>query len=119
MNPIPLAFALTLIADSVAADCQVTGPFFNVDRSDSVGRVMTAERNSPCRTQHSVGGSATLSGIRITEQPRSGRVVLDGAATVFTPRQGFTGKDALAVTICGSNRLGSGCSTLKYDVTVR
>jgi hypothetical protein len=42
-----------------------------------------------------------------------------GARFVFTPRPGFTGKDAYLFKICATKGAQQGCSTIAFAATVR
>lgn len=38
---------------------------------------------------------------------------------LYTPKNGFKGRDNFVIYICGSDRGGSGCARLNYQATIR
>jgi hypothetical protein len=56
----------------------------------------------------------------VTERPQNGSLTQSGQFTVvYRPKAGFRGQDSYAVRICGGHRSEAGCSTIRYQTTVR
>lgn len=114
-----LAVSMSLLATTAKADCR-TAPFrFFVDQNDTVDTTVNTD-GSECPIQFRAGGQLMLDGMTIAARPRNGTIATTGAlSAVYRPKTGFKGKDAFAIRVCGSNRSGKGCSTIRYAVTVQ
>jgi hypothetical protein len=91
---------------------------FYVNENDTTDVFVSAKPNEVCRGHLTAGGSLAISSIVIKQQPRNGRASVTGAGGTYVPRAGFVGNDFFIVSVCGRNNAGSGCSTIRYHVTV-
>lgn len=118
--------ALFMISDPAitSAACYWDRGNYFVDRDATyTERIRITEGTEWCARNFSSGGTNTFHSIRVTVQPKNGRLAAHGeySTTAFRyyPRKGFKGSDFFVMTVCGENRSGhKGCARLEFPVTV-
>jgi hypothetical protein len=121
------AFAL-VAAGPAAAACTTQSYRFNLHENQTVNTFQTVDQ-SGCETgfgagaQGNVGGSLETRYESITVLKRAQNLVIEPTSNGFgyaiKVRGGYRGKDSYAMRACGTTRLGKGCVTVNFDVTVQ
>jgi hypothetical protein len=112
------AFSVVVL-NAVEAKCSPPAgyPFF-VDQNDTVTYAQIADAKG-CGHNFRSGGQTIFPGASILLPAKNGKFVQIGALNFsYTPKAGFKGLDTYAVKVCGTNRGGSGCSTINYRTTI-
>ncbi len=127
--PALLAGALVFGASGLAeAACTTQSYRFNLHENQTVNTYQTVDQ-SGCDTgfgagaQGNVGGSLETRYESITLLKRAQNLVIEPTSNGFgysiKVRGGYRGKDSYAMRACGTTRLGKGCVTVNFDVTIQ
>lgn len=120
MRVLILAGCSSIVAFAAAeAKCSPPSgyPFFP-DQNDTVTYVQVADSKG-CGHFFRSGGQTAFTSASIVSAAKNGKFVQTGAFNFsYTPKAGFRGRDTYAVKVCGTNRAGSGCSTINYQTTI-
>jgi hypothetical protein len=121
------AFALMAASPAVAA-CTTQSYRFNLHENQTINTYQTVDQ-SGCETgfgagaQGNVGGSLETRYESITVLKRAQNLVIEPTSNGFgyaiKVRGGYRGKDSYAMRACGTTRLGKGCVTVNFDVTIQ
>jgi hypothetical protein len=77
-------------------------------------------RVRPARTILAKGRATSFTGISVEHEPENGKLVRTGANRfIYTPDNGFLGKDAYIFKICASKGAQKGCSTVAFVSQVK
>ena len=107
-------------ASTASAGCTYKPFDFRPERNDGVVVDSIVDAGSSCTHNFAEGPGYKFTGITFEHEPESGKLVKAGANRfVYTPRKGFTGKDAYLFKICAIKGALTGCSTVAFVVTVK
>lgn len=111
-------FSIVVLAGAEAKCSPPAGYPFFVDQNDTVTYVQTADAKG-CGHNFRSGGETIFTGASIIAPAKNGKFVQTGSFNFgYTPKAGFKGLDTYSVRLCGTNRRGSGCSTINYQTTI-
>jgi hypothetical protein len=111
--------AMAAMTSAAMADCRTIGMTFRLSRNDSVSTTGTLTKGSACSIGFRAGGTAHFTSGSIASRPSHGSLTQAGELRfVYKPAAGFKGVDRYSLRVCGTDRAGSGCATLTYDITV-
>jgi hypothetical protein len=124
-----LAGALLLgVTGLVEAACTTQSYRFNLHENQTVNTFQTVDQ-SGCETGFGAGAAGNVGGSletryeSITVLKRAQNLVIEPTSNGFgyaiKVRGGYRGKDSYAMRACGTTRLGKGCVTVNFDVTVQ
>jgi hypothetical protein len=112
------AVSFALIGQAAAA-C-VSTPVRYHFQNETVTSSAIVDSGDSCIHRRGAGGRAQFTSYSVIERPRNGSLAQAGQFTVtYRPAAGFRGQDTYAIRICGKSGTGSGCSTIRYQTTVR
>jgi hypothetical protein len=108
--------AMTSVA---AADCRIMRFTFHLSQNDSVSTTGISTGGSACVTRLWSGGASVFRSAAVTVPPTKGTVTESGTMRFrYKPSAGLKGTDRYSIRICGSDRAGSGCSTITHVITL-
>jgi hypothetical protein len=111
--------ATAAMTSAAAADCRWIPLTFRFSRNDSVATNGTSTKGSACSVGFRAGGNTHFTSGSIAARPGHGTLAQTGALQfVYRPAAGFKGVDRYSLRVCGTDRAGSGCATLTYNITV-
>jgi len=111
--------AMTAMTSAAAADCRWIPSTFRFSRNDSVSTTGTSTKGSACSIGFRAGGTTHYTSGAIAARPSHGTLAQTAALNfVYRPAAGFKGVDRYSLRVCGTDRAGSGCATLTYNITV-
>jgi len=113
------AWSLTGV-DTAWAHC-ISSPIRYRFQNETVEASTVVTAGTSCNHYRGAGGRMFFTELSIVQRPTNGTLQQTGQFIVrYTPKSGFRGSDVYAVRICGeSQAVGSGCSTIRYNVTVQ
>jgi hypothetical protein len=107
------------MTNAAAADCRIIGFTFRMSQNESVSTTGVSTGGSACSTRFRSGGMSSFRSAAVAAAPAHGTLTEIGTMRFrYKPRPGFKGADRYSIRICGSDRAGSGCATLGYNITV-
>jgi len=117
--PIAATYLLLLPA-SAQAGCLYKNFEFHPEKNDGVVVDVIVDAGSFCTHNFGRGQGYKFTGISFVHEPEHGKLVAAGANRfIYTPDQGFKGKDAYVFRICASKGGQKGCSTVAFMSQVR
>lgn len=118
MRACALGFIAAATLVSSQADACTVGRFW-MQWGDNTETTMSVDKGSSCAVRVGSGGASRIDSARVSAPPSRGVVRIDGSnGSNYRPSANYSGKDEFSVTLCGSDRGRSGCSTLRVRVTV-
>jgi hypothetical protein len=107
------------LTSAAAADCRIMNFIFHFSQNDSVSTTGISTRGSACVTRLRSGATSVFHSATVTVPPAKGTLTEAGTMRFrYKPRAGVTGTDQYSIRICGTNRAGSGCSTITHVITL-
>jgi hypothetical protein len=110
------------------AACTTQSYRFNLHENQTVNTFQTVDQ-SGCETGFGAGAAGNVGGSletryeSITVLKRAQNLVIEPTSNGFgysiKVRGGYRGKDSYAMRACGTTRLGKGCVTVNFDVTIQ
>jgi hypothetical protein len=110
------------------AACTTQAYNFNLYENQTINTYQTVDQ-SGCETGFGAGALGRAGGLletryeSITVLKRAQNLVIEPTSNGFgysvKVRGGYRGKDSYAMRACGMTRLGKGCVTVNFDVTVQ
>jgi hypothetical protein len=118
---LPIAAALlVLLPVSARAGCLYKPFDFHPEKNDGVVVDVIVDAGSSCTHNFGEGPGYKFTGITFEHEPERGKLVKTGPNRfVYTPDQGFTGKDAYIFKICATKGPQKGCSTVGFVSQVK
>ena len=114
-----IAAASATMGTTALAECQLSRVKFFPEQNDTINATATTN-GAACVHSYYAGSSFSYTSSAIVSAPSHGSLTQSGTANFrYVPAKGFHGADAYALKVCGTSRQGTGCSTLKYAVTVQ
>ncbi len=114
------AALLVLLPVSARAGCLYKPFDFHPEKNDGVVVDVIVDAGSSCTHNFGEGPGYKFTGISFMREPENGKLVKTGPNRfVYTPDQGFTGKDAYVFRICASKGAQKGCSTVGFVSQVK
>jgi hypothetical protein len=110
----------TLLTVGQAGAACLTTPVNYRFQNETVVSNAVVDSTDRCRHRRGAGGRTQFTSYAVIERPRNGSLEQSGRFTViYKPAAGFRGQDTYAIRICGTSGGRSGCSTIRYQTTVR
>jgi len=104
---------------AAAADCRIMSFIFHLSQNDSVSTTGVSTRGSACVTRLRSGATSVFRSAAVTMPPAKGTLTEFGTMRFrYKPRAGLKGTDRYGIRVCGSDRAGSGCSTITHVITL-
>jgi hypothetical protein len=117
---LPLAALLVLLPVSARAGCLYKPFDFHPEKNDGVVVDVIVDAGSSCTHNFGEGPGYKFTGITFAREPERGTLVKAGANRfIYTPDQGFKGKDAYLFKICATKGALKGCSTVAFVSEVK
>jgi hypothetical protein len=115
-----LALVATLaLTSAAAADCRIMRLTFRMSRNESVSTTGVSTGGSACSTRFRSFGTSVFRSAAVAAAPAHGTLTeISTMRFRYKPKPRFKGADRYSIRICGTNRAGSGCATLTYNITV-
>lgn len=115
-----VAALLVLLPVTARAGCLYKPFDFHPEKNDGVVVDVIVDAGSSCTHNFGEGPGYKFTGIIFEHEPENGKLVKTGPNRfVYTPDQGFTGKDAYIFKICASKGAQKGCSTVGFVSEVK
>lgn len=122
MLRLPLAAAAVTIfaAGGARAECKYPVFDFFPERNGGVTVDTIAVAGTPCTHNFKEGPGYRFTSVGVALAPDHGRLSKQGRARfVYTPKAGYSGKDAYMIHICATKGEQKGCSAIAFLVDVR
>ena len=104
---------------AAAADCRIMSFIFHLSQNDSVSTTGVSTRGSACVTRLRSGATSVFRSAAVTASPAKGTLTEFGTMRFrYKPSAGLKGTDRYSIRVCGSDRAGSGCSTITHVITL-
>jgi hypothetical protein len=117
---LPVAALLVLLPAAAHAGCLYKPFDFHPEKNDGVVVDVIVDAGSSCTHNFAEGPGYKFTSIGFVREPENGRLVKAGANQfIYTPDQGFTGKDAYIFKICATKGAQKGCSTVAFVSEVK
>jgi hypothetical protein len=115
-----VAALLALLPVSARAACLYKPFEFHPEKNDGVVVDVIVDAGSSCTHNFGQGSGYTFTGISFAHEPENGKLVKAGANRfIYTPDNGFTGKDAYVFRVCAGKGGQQGCSTVAFVSQVK
>ena len=115
-----LASLLVLLPAAAGAGCLYKPFDFHPEKNDGVVVDVIVDARSSCTHNFGEGPGYIFTGISVEHEPENGKLVRTGANRfIYTPDNGFLGKDAYIFKICASKGAQKGCSTVAFVSQVK
>jgi hypothetical protein len=113
------ALLLLAFAGSAEAGCVNARWSARVNGNPTINTSQTIDRGG-CLFSYTGGLNVTYESLTVVRRPRHMTVTpgSNGYSLRLQVLNGYTGKDACTIRLCGRNQLGSGCMTIIYDLTI-
>jgi hypothetical protein len=120
LKAVLVALAATAAMTTAAlAECRIMAFTFHLSQQDTVSTTGVSTRGSGCVTRLHSGATSAFKSASVASSPGHGTLSEVGTTRItYRPTRGFKGTDRFGVRICGTDRAGSGCSTINYAITV-
>jgi len=115
-----LIYTASLAINEQAVAACVTTPVRYHFQNETIVSNAIVDSGHSCIHRRGAGGRSRFTGYSVVERPRNGSLAQTGKFIVtYRPAAGFRGQDTYAIRICGTSGGRSGCSTIRYQTTVR
>lgn len=112
--------AWRFLPTSAQAACVYDNFIFHPEKNDGVVVDTVVDAGSSCTHNFAEGPGYKFTGITFEHAPEHGKLVNTGVNRfVYTPNQGFTGKDAYIFKICATKDGQKGCSVVGFVPEVK
>jgi len=122
MSRVALAVAMLtlLVAGGARAECKYPVFDFFPEKNGGVTVDTIAVAGTPCTHNFREGPGYRFTSVDAALEPEHGRLSKQGRARfVYTPKAGYSGKDAYMIQICATKGEQKGCSSIAFLVEVR
>ncbi len=106
------------LADTAQARCTRTNYTVVPSKNDTATVEMQASSGMDCVVRIAATRRFTVTGRRIAEMPKNGKVTLEGETAFYRSFPGFTGQDRFVAEISARGTDGAGTSRIVVNVTV-
>lgn len=115
------ASAIVLFAAGAAkAECKYPVFDFFPEKNGGVTVDLVAVAGTPCTHNFGEGPGYRFTSVGVALRPEHGSIARQGGARfVYTPKSGYSGKDAYIFRICATKGEEKGCSAIAFLVDVR
>ncbi|HEX4555478.1 MAG TPA: hypothetical protein VH249_15905 [Xanthobacteraceae bacterium] len=104
---------------AAAAECRIMSFVFHLSQNDSVSTTGVSNRGGACVTRLRSGSTSTFRSAAVAVPPAKGTLTEFGTMRFrYKPSAGAKGTDRYSIRICGTDRAGSGCSTITHVITL-
>jgi hypothetical protein len=111
--------ASVAMTSAAAAECRIMSFIFHLSQNDSVSTTGVSTRGGACVTRLRSGSTSTFRSAAVTVPPAKGTLTEFGTMRFrYKPRTGANGTDRYSIRICGTDRAGTGCSTITHVITL-
>ena len=110
--------AATLASGEAQARCSRSNYSVSPSKNDTATVEMLASSGMDCVVRIAATRRFTVTGRRIVEMPKNGKVTLEGETAFYRSLPGFRGKDSFVAELSARGSDGEGTSRIVVNVTV-